>query len=146
MDATAVVAIAGLVGTGSGAILSYKVGLATSREETERLREQHREEERRNRQGTYHQLITLVNELMWAERKNLDDLLGRWFFLSAGITLFGAPEVVEKTRLLSNVLAKGSEGQNDQWREEIRLVAREVVGAMRIDIGVAPPPQETEQS
>jgi hypothetical protein len=146
VDATAVVAIAGLVGTGSGAILSYKAGLATSQEETERLREQHREEERRNRQGTYHQLITLVNELMWAERKNLDDLLGRWFFLSAGITLFGAPEVVEKTRLLSNVLAKGSEGQNDQWREEIRLVAREVVAAMRIDIGVAPQPQETEQS
>jgi len=146
VDATAVVAIAGLVGTGSGAILSYKAGLATSQEETERLREQHREEERRNRQGTYHQLITLVNELMWAERKNLDDLLGRWFFLSAGITLFGAPEVVEKTRLLSNVLAKGSEGQNDQWREEIRLVAREVVAAMRIDIGVPPPPQGTEQS
>lgn len=145
MDATAVVAIAGLVGTGSGAILSYKAGLATSQEETERLREQHREEERRNRQGTYHQLITLVNELMWTERKNLDDLLGRWFFLSAGITLFGASEVVEKTRLLSNVLAKGSEGQNDQWREEIRLVAREVVAAMRIDIGVASQPQETEQ-
>jgi hypothetical protein len=145
VDATAVVAIAGLVGTGSGAILSYKAGLATSQEETERLREQHREEERRNRQGTYHQLITLVNELMWTERKNLDDLLGRWFFLSAGITLFGASEVVEKTRLLSNVLAKGSEGQNDQWREEIRLVAREVVAAMRIDIGVASQPQETEQ-
>lgn len=146
MDATAVVAIAGLVGTASGAVLSYKAGLATSREETERLREQHREEERRNRQGTYHQLITLVNELMWADRRNLDDLLGRWFFLSAGITLFGAPEVVEKTRLLSNVLAKGSRHQNDEWREEIRVVARDVVAAMRADIGVSPRAPKTKQS
>ena len=140
MDATAVVAVAGLVGTGSGAILSYKAGLATSKEETERLREQHREEERRNRQGTYHQLITLVNELMWVERGNLADLLDRWFFLSAGITLFGAPEVVEKTRLLSNVLAEGETGQNDEWRNKIRLAARDVVAAMRVDIGVAPAP------
>lgn len=140
MDATAVVAIAGLIGTGSGALLSYKAGLAASKEETERLREQHREDERRNRQGTYHQLITLVNELMWVDRTKLDDLLERWFFLSAGITLFGAPDVVEKTRSLSNVLAKGAEGQNEEWREEIRLVAREVVAAMRSDIGVAAAP------
>jgi len=140
VDATAVVAIAGLVGTGMGAILSYKAGLATSKEETKRLRDQHQEEERRNRQGTYHQLITLVNELMWADRRNLNDLLDRWFFLNAGITLFGAPEVVEKTRKLAEVLAKGSKGQTDEWRDEIRLAARGVVAAMRADIGVAPPP------
>jgi hypothetical protein len=142
VDPTAVVAIAGLMGTGLGAFLSYKAGLATSKEETERLREQHREEERRNRQGTYHQLVTLVNELMWVDRKNLGAVLDRWYFVSAGITLFGAPEVVEKTRLLSDVIAKGSEGQSDEWRDEIRLAAREVVAAMRADIGVAPVPHE----
>ncbi len=138
MDTTAIVAIAGLIGTGSGAILSYKAGLATSQEETERLREQHREEERRNRQGTYHQLVALVNELVWADQQQLSPLLDRWFFLSAGVSLFGAPTVVEKTRLLSGVLAEGENGQNDEWRTKTLLAAREVVAAMRADIGVSP--------
>lgn len=144
MDSTVIVAIAGLVGTGSGAVLSYKAGLASSREETERLREQHREDERRNRQGTYHQLIALVNEMVWADQSTINPLLDRWFFLSAGISLFAAPAVVEKTRLLSNVLADGSEEQNEKWRERVLGAGREVVAAMREDIGVSPlPPTQT---
>jgi hypothetical protein len=140
MDSTVVVAIAGLVGTGSGAVLSYKAGLASSREETERLREQHREDERRNRQGTYHQLIALVNEMVWADQSTINPLLERWFFLSAGISLFAAPAVVEKTRLLSNVLADGSKEQNEEWRERVLAAGRAVVAAMREDIGVSPLP------
>jgi hypothetical protein len=144
LDSTALVAIAGLVGTGSGAILSYKAGLATSREETERLREQHREEERRNRQGTYHQLIALVNELVWADQESVNLLLDRWFFLSAGISLFGAPAVVEETRVLSNVLAEGAKEQNEEWRERVLAAGRNVIAAMRADIAVSPLPPSSQ--
>jgi hypothetical protein len=140
VDATVVVAIAGLIGTGAGAVLSYRAGIATAKEETERLREQHREEERRNRQGTYHQLVALVNELMWADRKTIRSLLGRWYFINAGVALFGAPTVVEKARPLSKVLAQGAENPNDEWRQRTVAAAREVVAAMREDIGVAPLP------
>jgi len=138
MDATVVVAIAGLMGTGGGAVLSYRAGVTTAREETERLREQHREEERRNRQGTYHQFVALVNELIWADRKEIRPLLERWYFISAGISLFGAPAVVEKMRPMSNVLAEGAKKTDDAWRERTIAAAREVVAAMREDIGVAP--------
>lgn len=140
MDATVVVAIAGLVGTSTGGVLSYRAGVATAREETERLREQHREEERRNRQGTYHQLVALVNELLWSDRKKIRTLLERWYFINAGIALFGAPEVVEKSRPLAKVLAEGADNPDDAWRERVIAAARDVVAAMREDIGVAPVP------
>jgi hypothetical protein len=146
MDATVIVAITGVVGTSTGAILSYRAGLATAREETKRLREQHREEERRNRQGTYHQLVALVNEVMWSDRKRIRELLNQWYFINAGIALFGAPAVVEKARPLSKVLAEGADNPNDKWREETISAAREVVAAMREDIGVAPLSQQSDEA
>lgn len=138
MDSIVVVAIAGLVGTSAGSFLSYRAGLLTAREETKRLHEQHREDERRNRQGTYHQLVALVNELMWADRNNVRELLPRWYFLNAGISLFGSPEVVEKARPLSRILAEGADNPNREWRERTIAAGRDVVGAMREDIGVEP--------
>ena len=136
MDATVVVAIAGLIGTSAGAVLSYRAGLATAREETERLREQHREDERRNRQGTYHQMLALVNELLWVDRKRMPELLERWQFVSAGVALFGAPAVVEKVRPLSRILAEGATSADEAWRTRTIAAAREVSAAMREDIGV----------
>jgi hypothetical protein len=137
MDPTVVVAIAGLIGTSTGAVLSYRAGVATAREETERLREQHREDERRNRQGTYHQMLALVNELLWADREKMPALLERWQFVSAGVALFGAPAVVEKIRPLSRVLAEGATSADEEWREKAIGAAREVSAAMRDDIGAA---------
>ena len=138
MDPTAVVAVAGFAGTTAAAVLAYRAGVATAREETERLREQHREDERRNRQGTYHQLLALINALMWADRKSIDQLMERWYFLSAGVALFGATAVVEKVRPLSAVLAEGATAHDrDEWRNRVVAAARELANAMREDIGVA---------
>ena len=135
MDSTVVVAIAGLIGTSAGAVLSYRAGLATAREETKRLREQHREEERRNRQGTYHRMLALVNELIWADPKRMPELLERWQFISAGVALFGAPPVVAKVRPLSRILAEGATSADEDWRRKTIAAAREVAAAMRDDIG-----------
>lgn len=135
MDATVIVALAGLAGTAGASGSAYRLGLATAREETERVRETHAEEERRHRQGTYHQLLTLINELLWADSRQMPTLLERWHLTSAGIALFGAPEVVEKIRPLSQILAEGADRPNTKWREEVIAAARQVASAMRADIG-----------
>ena len=105
-----------LLGASVGALTTYKVSLSNSKTtietakgqheverarieaENERLREQHSEEERRNRQSTYHQLIDSLFELFQlmgyaADGKEVDKACNRYRYLHAGVVLFAPASV-----------------------------------------------------
>jgi hypothetical protein len=128
------------------AVRASEVELAKISAENERLGEQHREDERRNRQGTYHELVALVNELLWADRRRVNELMARWWFINGGIALFGPAAVVEKARPLSKVLAEGAAEPDEEWRQRAIAAARELVNAMRADVGADALPPHVEAS
>ncbi|HEY5816684.1 MAG TPA: hypothetical protein VIS95_10165 [Solirubrobacterales bacterium] len=45
--------------------------------------------------GTHYQLITLLDELLWSDPKRIEELREQWFFVGAGVRLFGASDVVK---------------------------------------------------
>jgi hypothetical protein len=136
-----------------------EIEMRKAREETERLREQHREAERQNRQGTYHRMIAMMNRL---ERfatgfppKNFEEFqkaVDELNFLTAGLDLFGGRDVREANGRVADVFAeigrhvppKGSDpAPHEVWTEEyrkrmdaVRAAELHLLRAMRRDIGV----------
>ena len=100
---TVVVAGMGLVGTGGGAWLSYRLGKETAEADTERLRMKHREDERRNRQGTYHRFLAVLDRFDAFARGAvsgdgaLDEINAEYNYLHGGILLFAPASVRDAT-------------------------------------------------
>lgn len=79
-----------------------KVELTKVESELEKLREQYREAERSNRQGTYHRLFGVINRqdmigtgAMQATDAEYTALVQEFNFLFGGVLLFGAEPVTE---------------------------------------------------
>ena len=91
-------------------------------------------------------MIALVNELLWADRRQIKDLLNKWYFINAGVALLAPSDVVERARELSKILAGGVDRADDAWRERSVEAARQVLSAMRKDIGSGElPPIQVER-
>lgn len=158
-DLVAVALITGTVGI-AGQLLAYLGGRRHGRVEVEKLREQHAEEERRNRQGTYHRfLIAGEQRRGWMiGREEIDDNSYRswraeYDFALAGIRLFASKEVASSLDDLETVLGKmgdelGAGHGEESGKAAVRRVHRKyesvfalaenkVVEAMRRDVSAA---------
>lgn len=99
--------VAGLVSWAMGKS-SASVELARVAAENERLREANREEERRNRQSTYHQLIDVLTQLfqgLGAEQsyEEIGAICNNYTHLFAGVLLFGPSSVREGAYAVGDV-------------------------------------------
>ena len=79
--------------------------------ENRRLKEVNREEERRNRQTTYHQFIDVINlvyQRLGAEisEQEQEEVCGEYNHLLSGVLIFGPPAVREGTYELNVVYRK----------------------------------------
>jgi hypothetical protein len=145
-----------------GARQQARVSIRQTEAENERLRDQHREDHLRNRQGTYHRFLTLDRKYVAVFRGNLT--LGRsateeeaaavvdaYEEASDGVVLFGTESasaaVLELQELWRSVLEemnqRGGGGTDFQRvasevvgerREELRAARRQVIEAMRTDV------------
>jgi hypothetical protein len=98
---TIVVAGLGVFGTAAGSVISYRAATATAASETGRTRLQHREDERRNRQNTYHRMLSFFGALdSWARDPTatvdqFEALATEFNFVQAGVLLFGDETVAD---------------------------------------------------
>jgi hypothetical protein len=77
---------------------SSRVEIAKISAENDRLQQANREEERRNRQSTYHQFIDILNQLFLlmggpASEDEVLDVTETYNHLISGVVLFGPPSV-----------------------------------------------------
>lgn len=122
--------IAGLAGL-DGVLLQSQIARAQSQGETERLRLQHREDERRHRQGVYHDFMdavssidtilraaaprildgTIMEESWKPVRELLIERLYRFRHCVNGLVLFGSEEVERAARDLDVISFAGADGE-----------------------------------
>jgi hypothetical protein len=173
-----------LIGASVGALTTYKVSLrntettiataearkevelAKVEAENERLRSTVREEERRNRQSTYHRFIDAFNRLFQnmgipASEEEMIEIFAEYNHLLSGVLLFGPPSVRKGTYDLNDVyvefmsLLAGKEEEQQEmpfdelWaettvsaREQFGNCGNELVQLMHADVtrGVAEDP------
>ena len=174
-DVVAVAAITAgstVIGAGVGAWVSYKtaernaeatvnnanrlaeVELEKVRAESKRQLDQYREEDRRNRQGTYHRLLATFDTLDWWARnprglgKHFESIVVEIQFLAGGCFMFGDEDVAKALRPVMDVLADiesepedpGDEGQDRTRRgyatrrDKLMQMQRDLGAAMRADV------------
>lgn len=90
---------------------SSSVELAKVTAENERLLQANREDERRNRQSTYHQFIDILNLFFQAlgtetPEEDIDKVVKEYNHLISGVLLFGPPSVRSAAYDLNDVFAK----------------------------------------
>jgi len=146
-----------LLGATIGAVTTYKVSarnadstvaaaksqnrieLAKVEAENSRLQAQHAEEERRNRQSTYHRAVAALQRIYGLEA-NSDDLqqvAAEWRHCLAGVQIFGseaaslAVESVQK--VVVNFPADGTD--RDKWQGELIAAMSQFIASVREDIG-----------
>jgi hypothetical protein len=134
-----------------------EVSLRQADAENERLREQHREDHLRNRQGTYHEFLsadrnmgrTLGEDIRPEQVEEIEALYARWSHLSVGLQLFGSEDVTRAGRALVDEYAsvgRALEGNDPDAAEDAAAAyraaqarindARDVLLiAMRNDVG-----------
>lgn len=138
-----------LLGASVGALTTYKVSLRNSETtietakaqhevelarieaENERLREQHNEEERRNRQSTYHQLIDSLFELFQimgyaASDQEVEKACNRYRYLHAGVVLFAPASVRKGAFEVSEIYARYGQGSLKNAKKTRRSLSRSV--------------------
>lgn len=174
-DVVAVAAITAgstVIGTSVGAVVAYFTGkrnadtaihnanrqadveLEKMRAESTRQLDQYKEEERRNRQGTYHRLLAAFDALDgWARNprglgKQYESIVSEIQLLSGGCSLFGDAAVSGALRPVMDLLADvegeseepSDEGQDrirrgySKGRDELLEAQRTLVAAMRADV------------
>jgi hypothetical protein len=128
--------------------------------ENERLREQIRDDERRNRQGTYHRMIAVLDRLDYYATgypptdEQYNATVAEFNYLHGGILLFGPPSVTDAVGPLIQVLSEigagmaAAEGtQAERWRvaylprrEDFIRAQGRLVAVMHADVtrGVLP--------
>jgi len=87
---------------------SSRVELAKVEAENQRLLHEHREEERQNRQRTYHEFLnnlTLLFQILGTETplEKRYEICSNYHHLFSGVILFGSPSVREAARHLNGV-------------------------------------------
>jgi hypothetical protein len=118
-DWTTIITAVGAAGVAGGfgylgARKQAEIALAQVRGENERLREQHREDHLRNRQGTYHRMLSADREFLTILEGTgrdpgvdadayYEDIVARfreWHDLATAVVLFGTEEAREATLAL----------------------------------------------
>ena len=116
-----------------------EVELAKIKAENDRLRLQHKEDERRNKQATYHRALTTLNRIysLEAEEEDFAEVTAEWRYCLAGVELFGSEQAKDAIRDVQHVLAKFpfSEDERDGWDSELIDNMDTFVSALRADIG-----------
>lgn len=115
-EVTTIVAIAGgIASTGITGLVTWRVSknsssveLAKVEAENKRLRQSNREEERRNRQSTYHQHINVGVELFQLMGsappvEKIKEIQDTFRYLHAGVLLFAPPPVRKAAYKVSNL-------------------------------------------
>ncbi len=150
----------GAAATVATAERSAAVELERIRAENERLRDQHREDERRNRQGTYHRMIAVLDRLDYyatgypPRDEQYDETVAEFNYLYGGILLFGPPSVTNEVGPLLQILSEVGRGmaaaegtRAERWREaylprrdDFTRAQGRLVAAMHADVtrGVLP--------
>jgi hypothetical protein len=90
---------------------SSSVELATVGAENDRLQQSNREEERRNRQSTYHEFLDVLTQLFQSlgvetEYAAVGGVCDNYTHLLAGVLLFGPPSVRDGAHAVNEVYAK----------------------------------------
>lgn len=90
---------------------SSSVELAKVEAENKRLNQTNREEERRNRQSTYHQFLDVLTQLyqdfgVETEYKEVEDVCGSYAHLLSGVLLFGPASVRDGAHAVNEVYSK----------------------------------------
>lgn len=146
-----------LIAATVGAITTYKVAqrskdtaiataesqntveLAKIEAENKRLRAGHAEEERRNRQGTYHRTLTVLQNIYGADPgiEDFTELNPEWVHCLAGVQIFGSSEAssaLEEVRLVLERRPTDGVGM-DAWEQEFVNVTMDFIKTVRTDIG-----------
>jgi hypothetical protein len=116
-----------------------EVELEKVKAENERLREQHREAERQNRQGTYHRLLAMFDRRdAWSRNpkatgKQFETLVEEFDFLHGGVLLFGDEEVIEALSSVVRLLAVIGAGRGPV-EQEGRVRLREAYRHHRVEL------------
>jgi hypothetical protein len=145
-----------LLGAAVGAVTTYKISLRNSETtiaaaeaqkavelakieaENSRLREQHQEEKRRNRQETYHQALTVIQRV-WAieiDSEDVDEVTQEWRRSRSGVQIFGSKEAFEALDEVQEVLVQfpGSGDSRKTWQEQLSQATYRFIEAVRKDV------------
>lgn len=146
-----------LVGATVGALATYRVSLRNSETaivtaeaqrdvelskveaENARLREQYLEEERRNRQVTYHRILTVIQRLhgIREDSEELVDVMQEWRYCRSGVQIFGSKNASDALDDVHAVLGQKPPDDDDQtaWQTNLKAAAILFIEAVRSDIG-----------
>jgi hypothetical protein len=129
--------------------------------ENDRLREQHREDHFRNRQGTYHNFLNVDRALRYrlalsGKHRSAEEIVTLFTKLDEtynGVILFGSPRVIETIEPVLEYyrgIPKRAEELGDtadalskaieQTSEALDRARNDLLKAMRDDVGYRPPP------
>jgi hypothetical protein len=117
-----------------------EVELAKIEAENTRLRAQYTEDERRNKQATYHKTVTVLQRLYGVEQS--EELNREWLHCLAGVQIFGSKETsnaLEDVRRELLDMPEEEDGDNTAWQERFAKAALGFNDAVRVDIGTDPP-------
>jgi hypothetical protein len=128
--------------------------------ENERLREQHREDHFRHRQGSYHDFLNVERALRFRfatsgkgrTAEEFIPLFGKLDDTYNGVILFGSPAVIEASEVLLDCYQEVAGTANElgdvadalpramaQMNQPLEDARRDLVRAMRDDVGYRPP-------
>lgn len=145
-----------LIGASVGALTTYKVSrrntettvatadaqkaveLAKIGAENERLRQQHGEEERRNRQATYHRTLTVLQRIYGLELDSADlsEVQAEWRECRSGVNIFGSRAVSTAIEEVQKVIIEFPGGEDRvTWENELSTAMGKFVAEVRADIG-----------
>lgn len=125
-----------------------EVELAKIEAENSRLREQHSEDERRNRQATYHRALTVLQRVYGLEpdSPDLDEVQAEWRYCRSGVKIFGAPTVTQTVEEVQLVVRRfPGEDDREKWQQELSDGMNKFVAAVRADIGVQEPDSQSNR-
>lgn len=145
-----------LIGAAIGAVTTFKVSrrsaetaiataegqneveLAKVGAENERLRDQFAEEERRNRQATYHRALTALQLIHGIDDRDerSEAVWKEWRESRAGVHIFGSEEAMSTIDEVQQVLKRRPPDDDDQtkWRLDLNGSIYEFIAALRIDV------------
>jgi hypothetical protein len=121
-----------------------RVELARIEAENTRLTLQYEEDERRNRQATYHQTLSTLQSIYALDGThddNFSKVAADWRYCRAGINIFGSEStsvaIDEAHKVVEKFPDNRDEGdKNEAWESDLGRVTHNFISAVRMDLGV----------
>jgi hypothetical protein len=150
---------ASLLGAAIGAFTTYKVSVrnaaatvstaeSQNRVELERItaentrvQTQLEEDERRNRQATYHRTVTAMEQMYDAElaSEDAEPLAAEWRHCRAGVRIFGSKDASSKLEDVQGLIHSWPGEDRARWQRDFLEAGLEFIAAVRDDIGIQQP-------